>query len=268
MSTLADSVKDRLSRANGLLGQLKVEPRLDLIGRVERVGDNVASVRGLPDMRSANCRLFEFVLRRGRAGGRNAEAWTPTSSVCAMLGDDSTSARATWYARPVQSPACRWVTSYWVESLMRSGVILMDGGPQIEAAGIELVERRGVGYYFTALFTGHSAQYRTARYRRYASALPRPARTDNRGRETGKPRLRSTPSSINAKPTWYASIARWGRRLRRSARRSMRSSSTARPSDAFSFSHLRTTRRESNGWRRTPPARWRSISRSAAAMRC
>ena len=35
MSTLAESVKDRLSRAGRLLSQLKAEPRLDMIGRVE-----------------------------------------------------------------------------------------------------------------------------------------------------------------------------------------------------------------------------------------
>ncbi len=59
MSPLAESVIDRLSRANGLLGRLEVAPRLDLIGRVERVGDNLASVRGLPETRLGELLLFE-----------------------------------------------------------------------------------------------------------------------------------------------------------------------------------------------------------------
>ena len=55
MSSLAESISARLQRASDMLSGLKVEPRLDLIGRVERIGDDVASVRGCRRHDSANC---------------------------------------------------------------------------------------------------------------------------------------------------------------------------------------------------------------------
>src|SRR5208282_1021559 len=45
MSTLAESVKDRLSRAGRLLNQVKAEPRLDVIGQMNEPGV-VTRVRG------------------------------------------------------------------------------------------------------------------------------------------------------------------------------------------------------------------------------
>ena len=59
MNTLAETLGNRLSRAISVLSQLKVEPRLDLIGRVERVGDDVATVRGLPEARLGELLLVE-----------------------------------------------------------------------------------------------------------------------------------------------------------------------------------------------------------------
>src|SRR5579859_192462 len=86
MSTLAESVKDRLSKADRLLDQLKAAPQLDMIGRVERVGDNVASVRGLPEARLGELLLFE----RSDAGDPVAGivlTLDPDLIGCAMLGD-------------------------------------------------------------------------------------------------------------------------------------------------------------------------------------
>ena len=59
MSSLAESVRTRLLRASRVLSELKLEPRLDMIGRVERVGDDVASVRGLPEARLGELLLFD-----------------------------------------------------------------------------------------------------------------------------------------------------------------------------------------------------------------
>ena len=59
-----------------------------MIGRVERVGDNVASVRGLPDTRLGELLLFE------RSDGGEPVVGIvltldPDLIGCAMLGDDS-----------------------------------------------------------------------------------------------------------------------------------------------------------------------------------
>jgi len=84
-NSLADSVNARLSRAGDALQRLKLEPDLDLVGRVERVGDDVASVRGLPDARLGELLLFE------RSDGGEPVAGIvltldPELIGCAMLG--------------------------------------------------------------------------------------------------------------------------------------------------------------------------------------
>ena len=139
MSTLADSVKDRLSRAGGLLGQLKVEPRLDLIGQVERVGDNVASVRGLPETRLGELLLFE------RSDGGEPVVGIvltldPDLIGCAMLGDDS-SISAGNLVRGTGSVASVPVGDKLLGRTLNALGFPMDGGPEIEAAGVEPVER-------------------------------------------------------------------------------------------------------------------------------
>src|SRR5208283_6066058 len=88
MSTLSESVKDRLSRAGRLLSELKAEPRLDLIGRVERVGDNIASVAGLPETRLGELLLFDR-LDGGEPVPGIALTLDPDLIGCAMLGDAS-----------------------------------------------------------------------------------------------------------------------------------------------------------------------------------
>src|SRR5271157_1391774 len=88
MSSLAESISARLQRASDMLSGLKVEPRLDLIGRVERIGDDVASVRGLPE-----ARLGELLLFERSDGGEPVVgivlSLDPDLIGCAMLGDDS-----------------------------------------------------------------------------------------------------------------------------------------------------------------------------------
>ena len=139
MSTLADAVKDRLSRANGLLGRLEVAPRLDLIGRVERVGDNVASVRGLPETRLGELLLFE------RSDGGEPVvgivlSLDPELIGCAMLGDDG-GIRAGNLVRGTGTVASVPVGAKLLGRTVNALGVPLDGGPEIEAAGVEPVER-------------------------------------------------------------------------------------------------------------------------------
>jgi F-type H+-transporting ATPase subunit alpha len=139
MSTLAESVKDRLSKASGWLGHLKAEPRIDLIGRVERVGDNVASVRGLPETRLGELLLFE------RSDGGEPVVGIvltldPDLIGCAMLGDDS-AIRAGNLVRGTGSVASVPVGDKLLGRIVNALGVPVDGGPEIEAAGVEPVER-------------------------------------------------------------------------------------------------------------------------------
>jgi F-type H+-transporting ATPase subunit alpha len=139
MSTLAESVKSRLSGVGRLLKQLKAEPRLDMIGRVERVGDNVASVRGLPDTRLGELLLFE------RSDGGEPVvgivlSLDPDLIGCAMLGDDSAIGSGN-LVHATGSVASVPVGDKLLGRIVNALGVPMDGGPEIEAAGIEPVER-------------------------------------------------------------------------------------------------------------------------------
>ena len=157
MSTLAESVKDRLSRAGRLLNQLKAEPRLDVIGRVERVGDNVASVRGLPETRLGELLLFE------RSDGGEPVVGIvltldPDLIGCAMLGDASP-VEAGNLVRGTGSVASVPVGDKLLGRIVNALGVPVDGGPQIEAAGTEPVERPAPAivdrdFVATALDTG------------------------------------------------------------------------------------------------------------------
>ena len=128
-----------MGRASGLLGRLKAEPRLDMIGRVERVGDNVASVRGLPD-----ARLGELLLFERSDGGEPVVGIVltldPELIGCAMLGDDS-GIRAGNLVRGTGSVASVPVGDKLLGRTVNALGVPMDGGPEIEAAGIEPIER-------------------------------------------------------------------------------------------------------------------------------
>jgi F-type H+/Na+-transporting ATPase subunit alpha len=139
MTTLAESVKDRLGRAARRLNQFKAEPRLDIIGRVERVGDNVASVRGLPEARLGELLLFE------RSDGGDPVvgivlALDADLIGCAMLGEGS-HIEAGNLVRGTGSVASVPVGDKLLGRTVNALGVAVDGGPDIEAAGIEPVER-------------------------------------------------------------------------------------------------------------------------------
>jgi F-type H+/Na+-transporting ATPase subunit alpha len=86
MNALAEAVKQRLLNAGQLVGRVKIEPRLEMVGRVERVGDNVASVRGLPETRLGE--LLKFDRSNGGVPAAGIVlTLDPDLIGCAMLGE-------------------------------------------------------------------------------------------------------------------------------------------------------------------------------------
>jgi F-type H+/Na+-transporting ATPase subunit alpha len=84
VSALADSVRKRLDEAMRRLETIAPRPTLDLLGRVESIGDDVAIVSGLPQ-----ARLNELLLFDRKGGGQPATgivlALDPDLVSCAML---------------------------------------------------------------------------------------------------------------------------------------------------------------------------------------
>jgi len=139
MSSLAESISARLQRASDMLSGLKVEPRLDLIGRVERIGDDVASVRGLPEARLGELLLFE------RSDGGEPVAGIvltldPDLIGCALLGTAS-GVGAGNLVRGTGAVASVPVGEKLLGRTVSALGIPLDGGPPIDAASIEPVER-------------------------------------------------------------------------------------------------------------------------------
>ncbi|HTW88212.1 MAG TPA: F0F1 ATP synthase subunit alpha [Candidatus Binataceae bacterium] len=157
MNTLAESVKDRLSKTDQLLNQLQAAPRLDLVGRVERVSDNVASVRGLPA-----ARLGELLLFEQSDGGQPVVgivlALDPDLIGCAMLGDSS-GIGAGNLVRGTGSVASVPVGDKLLGRIVNPLGVPLDGGPEIVPSGVEPVERPAPAivdrdFVNTALHTG------------------------------------------------------------------------------------------------------------------
>jgi F-type H+-transporting ATPase subunit alpha len=139
MSTLAESLRERLDRAGRLLTHLKAEPSLDMIGRVERVGDNVASVRGLPD-----ARLGELLMFERSDGGEPVVgivlALDPDMIGCAMLGA-AAGVEAGNLVRGTGAVARVPIGDKLLGRTVNALGIPLDDGPEIQRAALEPVER-------------------------------------------------------------------------------------------------------------------------------
>ena len=81
MSTLADNLQAWLVQSLRQIGKLALEPRLEQVGRVTRIGDGVATVTGLPDARLDELLVFEGGVR-GLAVDLGEQAIG-----CVLLGD-------------------------------------------------------------------------------------------------------------------------------------------------------------------------------------
>ena len=139
MSTLAESLNRRLDQVRDVLTGIRTEPRLDMIGRVERVGDDVAGVRGLPDARLGELLLFE-----------RSDGGEPTVGIvltldpdligCAMLGSAG-GVNAGNLVRGTGTVARVPVGDKLLGRIVNGLGRPLDGGPEIEASGVEPVER-------------------------------------------------------------------------------------------------------------------------------
>ena len=63
MSTLADDLQAWLAQSRRQIGKLALEPQLEQVGRVARIGDGVATVSGLPETRLDELLVFESGVR-------------------------------------------------------------------------------------------------------------------------------------------------------------------------------------------------------------
>src|SRR5690348_16256740 len=139
MSMFAESIDARLLKARGMLSGLKIEPQLDLIGRVERIGDDVASVRGLPETQLGELLMFE------RSDGGEPVigivlTLDPELIGCAMLGT-ANGIEAGNLVRGTGTVARVPVGEKLLGRTVSALGLALDGGPAIEAESVEPVEK-------------------------------------------------------------------------------------------------------------------------------
>jgi F-type H+-transporting ATPase subunit alpha len=139
MSALVESLKQRLLNARLLAGRIKIEPRLDVVGHVERVGDDVASVRGLPEARLGELLLFDRS-NPGEPVMGIVLALDPDLIGCAMLGD-ANRIEAGNLVRGTGSVASVPVGEQLLGRMVNALGLPLDGGPAIDATNFEPVER-------------------------------------------------------------------------------------------------------------------------------
>jgi F-type H+-transporting ATPase subunit alpha len=157
MASLAESIRDRLLRAGALLGGVKVEPQLDRVGRVERVGDDVASVSGLPEARLGELLLFENSNRDEPVAGI-VLTLDPELIGCAMLGATG-AIEAGGLVRGTGRVASVPVGEKLLGRTVNALGIPLDGGAAIDATDVRPVERAAPAivdrdFVNTALNTG------------------------------------------------------------------------------------------------------------------
>jgi F-type H+-transporting ATPase subunit alpha len=139
MNALADSVKQGLLNVSRLAREVKIEPRLDLAGRVERVGDSVATVRGLPEACLGELLLFD----RSNLGSPVTGivlTLDPDTIGCAMLGD-ANGVEAGNLVRGTGSVASVPVGEKLLGRIVNALGVPLDGGLSIDTSEFEPVER-------------------------------------------------------------------------------------------------------------------------------
>ncbi|HUA36058.1 MAG TPA: F0F1 ATP synthase subunit alpha [Candidatus Binataceae bacterium] len=139
MSTLIESVSTRLLKAQDAIDRLKIEPQLDMIGRVERIGDDVASVRGLPDARLGELLLFECADGAEPVAGI-VLTLDPDLIGCALLSSAGAVAAGS-LVRGTGTVARVPVGEMLLGRTVNALGVALDGGAAIEAKSFEPVER-------------------------------------------------------------------------------------------------------------------------------
>jgi F-type H+-transporting ATPase subunit alpha len=134
MATLLDALDGWVPQARKRLAELVPEPRLEQVGRVERVGDGIASVLGLPETR-----LDELLLFAGGVLGLAVEIAAERIG-CVLLGEAETLAagsRVHGTGSVVQVPVGPALLGRVVDAMGRP----LDGGPSIAAERFDPIEK-------------------------------------------------------------------------------------------------------------------------------
>ncbi|HVB82372.1 MAG TPA: F0F1 ATP synthase subunit alpha [Candidatus Binataceae bacterium] len=143
MSTLAESVERRLDEAARRAEKLAPAPALDMVGRVESIGDDVAMVSGLPQ-----ARLNELLLFERNGGGQPVTAMVlaldPGLIGCAMLGA-AQGIGAGGRVRGTGSVASVPVGRMLLGRVVNALGIPLDGGPELAVKSFEPVEKPAPG---------------------------------------------------------------------------------------------------------------------------
>ena len=266
MSTLAESVEQQLNEVARRVGRLASGPALDIFGRVESIGDDVATVSGLPATR-----LNELLLFERNDGGQPVTgmvlALDPGLIGCAMLGRADAIAAGS-FVRGTGSVASVPVGEMLLGRVVNPLGVPLDGGAELTLKGFQPVERPAPGIIERDL-VNQALETGLVRDRCDARAGAGSARADYR-----RPRNRQDRN----RRRYDRQPARLGRHLRLLRGRAEdlfrhpgnRSGQTLRCARAVHLRHRRSRRSSGTpmAGARTRPVRWRSTSANAAAMRC
>ncbi|MBV8357097.1 MAG: F0F1 ATP synthase subunit alpha, partial [Deltaproteobacteria bacterium] len=143
MSTLTDNVRQRLSEAARRVRSFAFQPELDMVGRVENIGDDVALVSGLPQAQLNELLLFERKDALQPVTGI-VLALDPDLIGCAMLGRTE-GIEAGNTVRGTGAIASAPVGEGLLGRVINPLGIPLDGGPVPEASGFEPMERPAPG---------------------------------------------------------------------------------------------------------------------------
>ena len=142
MSSIVETFKKRFAEAEQRLDQFNPGPALEVFGRIERVGDDVATVSGLPEARLNELLLFERTT--GDSVTAMVLALDADSIGCAMLGR-SQNIEAGNRVRGTNTVASVPVGEALLGRVVDSLGNPLDGGTKLETASREPVEKPAPG---------------------------------------------------------------------------------------------------------------------------
>jgi F-type H+/Na+-transporting ATPase subunit alpha len=142
MSSIFETVRKRFAEAEKRLDQFNAGPALDVLGRIERVGDDVAIVSGLPETRLNELLLFERTT--GDSVTAMALALDADSIGCAMLGH-AENIEAGNRVHGTNTVASVPVGEVLLGRVVNSLGSPLDGGSQLETSSWEPVDKLAPG---------------------------------------------------------------------------------------------------------------------------
>ncbi len=261
MTTGPDTRADAwLERARAKLGAAALGPQAEQIGRVEEVGDGIALVSGLPNVRLDELLRFD----KGQYGFAQVLERDLIGSAVSCWTMSMQSRPATRCGAPATWCACRSDRRCWAASSIPSGARLTGKG------ALRPTHRNRSSVRPPRSST---ATWSVSRCRLVSSSSircsPSVAASENSSSATGpsaRRRLQSTRSSIRKPATWSASMSRSARKRRASGVPSTQSIPAGRRSAASSWWRVLPAPRDCNGSPPSPVSPWQSISAIAASM--